>query len=165
MDLWVQVEVKDESEYTFFSGTASVYAPAFLPSALKRASTAQSGKYNQTYISLNVHISYHSPNRLFQPRIDPTIRITYHPLSRNLKVNRTGFACQTCSYTFEQPISVTSLKVFDQFPVFEDSTITVNLAAPPLVLLTVNKKGVFKVPEAVKISDATGAKVMRAGWS
>ena len=58
-----------------------------------------------------------------------------------------------------KPNPVASLKVLDQFPVSEDSTITVNLTAPPLVLPTPNKKGVFKVPEAVKISEAAGAKV------
>jgi hypothetical protein len=59
-----------------------------------------------------------------------------------------------------KPNAITSLKVLDQFPVSEDSTITVNLIAPPLVLPTLNKKGVFKIPEAVKISEASGAKVM-----
>jgi hypothetical protein len=88
-----------------------------------------------------------------------------------LKVNRKGFARKTCSSIFEQRISVfntkpnpvTSLQVLDQFPVSEDSTITVNLTAPPLVLPTPNKKGMFKVPEAVKISETAGAKV-KAQW-
>ena len=74
---------------------------------------------------------------------------------------------KTCSYIFEQRISVfntkptpiTSLKVLDQFPVSEDSTITVNLTAPPLVLPSPNKKGVLKIPEPVQINEAAGTKV------
>jgi hypothetical protein len=77
--------------------------------------------------SLKIHTIHNSANRT---RVDPSIRITYYPRSR--KVNRTGFNRKTCSYIFEQRISVfnskpnfvTSLKVLDQFPVSEDSTIT-----------------------------------------
>ncbi|KIM36583.1 hypothetical protein M413DRAFT_31619 [Hebeloma cylindrosporum] len=140
-------KIKNDSEYTFLSGIASVYVDG-------------------SFISRS-EVPAVSPQESFDCPlgIDPSIRITYHPRSR--KVNRTGFTRKTCSYTFEQrisifntkPTSITSLKVLDQLPVSEDSTITVNLTSPPLVLPAANKKGVAKVPEPVKITEGAGANV------
>lgn len=81
----------------------------------------------------------------------------YHPRSK--KINRTGFTRKTCSYIFDQRITVTNakssaisgLKVHEQIPVSEDDTITVNLTNPPLELPQVNKRGVLQPAESVKV--------------
>jgi len=57
-----------------------------------------------------------------------------------------------------KPTPVTSMKILDQLPISEDSTIAVNLTAPALVLPTPNKKGEIKIPDPVKVSEVVGAK-------
>lgn len=90
-------------------------------------------------------------------RIDPTIRINYHPRSK--KVNQPGFTRRNSTHVFSQRITITntkgtpvsSLKIHEQVPVSEDSNIVVNLTSPNLVLPQANKKGVITVPEPVKV--------------
>jgi hypothetical protein len=57
-----------------------------------------------------------------------------------------------------KPTPVTSIKILDQLPVSEDSTLTVNITAPAVVLPIANKKGEFRIPDPVKISEAVGSK-------
>jgi hypothetical protein len=77
--------------------------------------------------------------------IDPTIRVTYHP--RIKKVTQSGFYNRYFHKSFTQRITVHNakssasdisgntlkIKIIDQVPVSEDSTIGVQLVQPPLV--------------------------------
>lgn len=100
--------------------------------------------------------------------IDPSVRITYHPRSK--KINRSGFTRKTCSYTFEQRItivnakatSLSSIKVHDQIPVSEDEDVAVHLIKPPLKLPIV-KKGNVQPAEPALVKDEKGFRVI-AKW-
>lgn len=76
-------------------------------------------------------------------RLDPSVRVTYHP--RGKKVSQAGFYSKSSVHTFTQRITIHNtkssnannqilkVKVVDQFPVSEDSTITVKHLQPALV--------------------------------
>jgi len=102
--------------------------------------------------------------------IDPSIRVTYQPLSK--KATQSGFVTRSSNTTFTQrillhntkSIAVDNVKVLDQIPVSEDSIITVKLISPPLESTNIpggtvtstssgveNKSGV-KVPPPVKVA-------------
>jgi len=49
------------------------------------------------------------------------------------------------------------VKIHEQVPVSEDSTITVNLTNPPLIVPEVNKRGVLQTAETVKIGSQVQA--------
>ncbi|KDR77513.1 hypothetical protein GALMADRAFT_65991 [Galerina marginata CBS 339.88] len=132
-------KIKNESDYTFLNGTASVYVDG-------------------SFISRS-DIPAVSPQESFECPlgIDPTVRLIYHPRVR--KINRPSFTRRTCSYLFDQRITVTNtkatavegVKVQEQIPVSEDATIFVNVLSPALVLPRADKKGVFSIPEPVKV--------------
>ncbi|KAJ3504191.1 hypothetical protein NLJ89_g8067 [Agrocybe chaxingu] len=140
-------KIKNDSEYTFLRGVASIYVDG-------------------SFISRS-DVPAVSPQESFDCPlgIDPTIRITYHPRSK--KINRSGFTRKTCSYLFDQRVTVlntkgsavSNLKIQEQVPVSEDSSITVNLLNPSLVLPHVNRKGVLQTAEAVKVMEH-----VRAEW-
>ena len=75
-------------------------------------------------------------------RLDPSIRVTYHP--RIKKGTQSGLITKTTSTTFSQRITVHNtksvaiegLQVIDHIPVSQDSQIKVNLTSPPLRLDT-----------------------------
>ena len=53
--------------------------------------------------------------------------------------------------------SISGLKIHEQVPVSEDSTITVKLTNPPLVVPEVNKRGVLQTAETVNIGSQVQA--------
>lgn len=78
--------------------------------------------------------------------LDPSIRVTYHP--RIKKSSHSGFYNKSSVHSYTQRITVHNtksappgsgnellkIKVVDQVPISEDSTITVRLLQPPLML-------------------------------
>ncbi|KAF8959135.1 hypothetical protein BDZ97DRAFT_2078234 [Flammula alnicola] len=133
-------KIKNDSEYTFLRGIGSIYVDG-------------------SFISRS-EVPAVSPQESFDCPlgIDPTIRVVYHPRSK--KVNHSGFTRKTCSYVFDQRITITntksstieSLKILEQFPVSEDATIVVNLLNPGLIIPQPNKKGEYAKAEPVKVT-------------
>lgn len=102
---------------------------------------------------------------IFTPRrLDPSVRVTYHPRSK--KTTRTGFYNRTTTQVYTQRITVFNtkttivddLKVTDQFPVSDDSTITVKQVIPALVdVLKASTSGEIQAPEKAKVSSGVFA--------
>lgn len=97
-------------------------------------------------------------------RLDPSIRVTYHPLVK--KVSHTGFYSKISNHVFSQRITVfntkstpiNNFKVIDQMPVSENSHINVKLVSPGLSIPDytnsgANNGGELKAPPPVKVSD------------
>ena len=90
--------------------------------------------------------------------VDPTIRISYLP--RVKKIKRSAFS-KNVNHTFYQRITIVNtksiaierLKIIDQFPISEDSAISVALANPALAIPLPNKKGEVEVPKPLNIGD------------
>lgn len=109
--------------------------------------------------------------------IDPTIRVTYHPLIK--KATQSGFYNRSSVKSYTQRITVHNakasasgisgeslkIKIIDQVPVSEDSTINVKLVQPLLTLPGADVKGTIsgangteiKLPGPVKISSEVTA--------
>ncbi len=78
--------------------------------------------------------------------LDPSIRVTYHPQIK--KSSHSGFYNKSSVHSYTQRITVHNtksapagsgneslkIKIVDQVPISEDSTITVRLLQPPLML-------------------------------
>ncbi|KAF8959143.1 hypothetical protein BDZ97DRAFT_1839119 [Flammula alnicola] len=151
----LKAKIKNASEYTLLAGSASVYVDG-------------------SFISKS-DVPLVSPDENFDCPLglDPSIRVTYHPRSK--KVSQSGFYTKSSVYTFMQRITVHNtksasssspdnlkIKVIDQVPVSEDSTITVKLLQPALTLpsaegsggvtLSAASGGELKAPPPVKVS-------------
>lgn len=149
---------------------ASSRARMFRVLALMKVSTVHSG---ESFLKLTL-TSSHS-NQWIHTSLDPSVRVTYHPLSR--KVSQTGLLSKSVNYVFTQrmtlhntkSLAIENVKLIDQIPVSENSVIIVKLVSPSLDLpdpnsasaaiassWVENKAGV-KVPPPVKVSQGVVA--------
>ncbi|TDL23087.1 hypothetical protein BD410DRAFT_814727 [Rickenella mellea] len=118
----LKARIKNASDYTLFSGNASVYVDG-------------------SFISRS-YVPPVSPEESFDCPlgIDPSIRIMYHPRSK--KVTHSGFYQKTANHVFSQRITifnskstaVDNVKIVDQIPVSENSQIIVKMSNPALTL-------------------------------
>ncbi|KAJ6469143.1 hypothetical protein C8R47DRAFT_1055473 [Mycena vitilis] len=118
----INARIINASEYTLLSGTASVYVDG-------------------SFISRSA-VPAVSPKESFDCPlgVDPSIRITYHPIIK--KLSQTGFYNKSSNYVFSQRItvfntkgiSIDSLKIVDQIPTSQNSQIEVKLVNPALTL-------------------------------
>ncbi|KAF5360523.1 hypothetical protein D9756_004506 [Leucocoprinus leucothites] len=137
----LSAKIKNASEYTLLGGQASIYVDGSF--------IARTG------------IPAVSPEETFDCPLglDPSVRITYHPRSK--KTTRTGFYNKITTHVYIQRITVFNskthaiddLKVTDQFPVSDDSSITVKQISPALGdVLKEATSGEFKIPDKLKVS-------------
>ncbi|KXN85068.1 Protein F37C4.5 [Leucoagaricus sp. SymC.cos] len=142
----LSAKIKNASEFTLLSGEASIYVDGSFIARTK--------------------LPLVSPEENFDCPLglDPSIRITYHP--RNKKTTRTGFYNKSITHVYTQRVTVANtktsavddLKVTDQFPVSEDSTITVKRISPALVdVLKETSSGEIKIPDKLKVSSGVFA--------
>ncbi|CAA7265466.1 unnamed protein product [Cyclocybe aegerita] len=141
----LKAKIKNASEYTLLAGNASVYVDG-------------------SFISKS-EVPLVSPDESFDCPLglDPSIRITYHPRSK--KTSRSGFYNKSTMHSYSQRITVHNtksssagggtddlkIKIIDQVPVSQDSTINVKLVQPSLVLP--NAEGVGTVSSAAGSSE------------
>lgn len=132
-------------------------AQIFPQSALRKALSAPSGK--SFWFALPGYTVISSPRRL-----DPSVRITYHP--RVKKTTRSGFYNKTTIHLYTQRVTIFNtkttaagdLKITDQFPVSDDSIITVKQISPGLVdVLKASTSGEVRLPEKVSVTSGVYA--------
>ncbi|KAL0067403.1 hypothetical protein AAF712_005632 [Marasmius tenuissimus] len=120
----LKAKVKNDSEYALLAGNASVYVDG-------------------SFISKS-DVPAVSPQESFDCPLglDQAVRITYHPVSK--KATTTGFYSKSATQVYIQRVTVHNtktapvsfLKIVDQIPVSEDSSINVKLVKPELKLPT-----------------------------
>ncbi|KAG6852228.1 hypothetical protein C0991_001818 [Blastosporella zonata] len=132
---WVCVPKKDTKMHlsvASMSTVASSRARQSLLSALKKALTVPWGKA--------FHRTVRLPLLSMPDRLDPSIRVTYHPRAK--KQSESGFYTKTKTHVFTQSITVhntnstaaSRVRIAEQIPVSEDTQIQVKLVSPALVL-------------------------------
>ncbi|KAG6872120.1 hypothetical protein C0995_012774 [Termitomyces sp. Mi166 len=117
----LSAKIKNASQYTLLRGTGSVYVDG---SFISRSEVP----------AVSPEESFDCPLGL-----DPSIRVTYHPLSK--KRSKTGFYTKTITHVYTQTVTVLNTKstpvegvrIADQIPVSEDAQIQVKLISPALV--------------------------------
>ncbi|KAF4579590.1 hypothetical protein EYR40_000229 [Pleurotus pulmonarius] len=118
----LKAKVKNASEYTLLPGEGSIYVDGSFISKSVIPSVGPQGSFD---CSLGV---------------DPSIDVTYHPLSKN--ISKSGFYTKNSKYSYNQRITISNtktkpvdnLKIVERIPVSEDSQITVKLINPSLTL-------------------------------
>ncbi|KJA15642.1 hypothetical protein HYPSUDRAFT_48170 [Hypholoma sublateritium FD-334 SS-4] len=121
----LKAKIKNASEYTLLAGSASVYVDG-------------------SFISKSaVPLVSSDENFDCALGLDPSVRVTYHPLSK--KSAQSGLFTTNTVQSFTQRVTVhnsraagsgaagLAVRVVDQVPVSEDATITVKLQQPALV--------------------------------
>lgn len=106
--------------------------PLYPKSALRKASTVHWGA------RFAAGLFPHGLMSSLARRVDPSIRLTYHPLSKNSSEN--GFYNKSSSHTYSQHITVHNTKnitirdltIIDHIPLSEDSQVTIKLINPAL---------------------------------
>lgn len=129
----MKAKVQNQSEFTFLPGRADVYLDG-------------------SFVARNDFQAV-SPRETFECSLglDPTIRITYLPLSKNLSEG--GFYTKTTTSTFIQRVQVHNTKtipvkdliIMDQVPVSSNSAVLVKLVEPPLTQDKDKEKGQAEV--------------------
>ncbi|ESK90594.1 mucoidy inhibitor a [Moniliophthora roreri MCA 2997] len=125
----LKAKIRNESDYTLLAGKSSVYVDG-------------------SFISKS-NVPPVSPLETFDCPLglDPAVRITYHPVVK--KASTSGFYSKSTSYAYSQRLTVHNtksvpiplLKIIDQIPVSEDSSIAVKLVNPSLKLPTGSSNG------------------------
>ncbi|KAG6887828.1 hypothetical protein C0992_010561 [Termitomyces sp. T32_za158] len=116
----LQAKIKNASQYTLLRGTGSVYVDG---SFISRSEVP----------SVSPEESFNCPLGL-----DPSIRVTYHPISKTR--SESGFYTKTTTHVYTQnvtvfntkPTPVERVRVVDQVPVSEDAQVQVRLLSPSL---------------------------------
>ncbi|KAF7365674.1 hypothetical protein MVEN_00441100 [Mycena venus] len=140
----INARITNASEYTLLSGTASVYVDG-------------------SFISRS-DVPAVSPKESFDCPlgVDPSIRITYHPVIK--KLSHSGFYNKSANYVFSQritifntkSITVDRLKIIDQIPTSQNSQIEVKLVNPALTLPSENNNtGMSSLKAAPKTKNVT----------
>ncbi|KAF9532401.1 hypothetical protein CPB83DRAFT_847799 [Crepidotus variabilis] len=153
----LKAKIKNASEYTLLPGNSSVYVDG-------------------SFISKS-DVPLVSPEESFDCPLglDPSVRVTYHP--RGKKVSQSGFYSKVSLHSYTQRITIHNakpstaetlkIKVVDQFPISEDSTITVKHIQPALALpsaegtgagtISNTTSGELKIPTPLKIGSGVVA--------
>ncbi|KAJ6588623.1 hypothetical protein B0H19DRAFT_923139 [Mycena capillaripes] len=139
--------ITNASEYTLLSGTASVYVDG---SFIARSAVP----------TVSPQESFDCPLGL-----DPSIRITYHPIIK--KISQSGFYKKSATHGFVQRITlhntksvaVERLRIVDQIPASRNAQIKVKLVHPALAL----GEGTVANPNANNAKVGAGAESVKVG--
>ncbi|KAF7318769.1 DH domain-containing protein [Mycena chlorophos] len=118
----ITARITNASDYTLLAGTASVYVDG-------------------SFISRS-EVPAVSPKEAFDCPlgVDPSIRITYHPVIK--KTSQSGLLSKTLTHTFSQRITIfntkslpiSRVKIIDHIPASQNAQIEVKLVSPALLV-------------------------------
>ncbi|KAF5335630.1 hypothetical protein D9758_014804 [Tetrapyrgos nigripes] len=119
----LHAKIKNDSEYTFIAGPANIYVDGTFIAKAKMPAVNPQESFD------------------FSLGLDPSIRVTYHPISKkNSQSGIIPFTQKTTSIKYSQRITVLNtkttpvdmLKIQDVIPTSDDEQITVKLLSPAL---------------------------------
>ncbi|KAF7325513.1 hypothetical protein MKEN_00400300 [Mycena kentingensis (nom. inval.)] len=141
----INAKITNASEYTLLAGTASVYVDG-------------------SFISRS-EVPAVSPKESFDCPlgVDPSIRVTYHPVIKKTSHSGGFLFAKTATHTFSQRITVfntkslpvSRVKLVDHFPASQHADIVVKLLSPALVLPSDNAAGSVKAKGATALGAST----------